>query len=452
MTVTDILAGVVGAEHVVTDRSVLASYETDWTGRFSGRALAVVRPRDTTEVAGVVRHCADAGLAICVQGGNTGLVGGSVPVDGAVLLSLARLDVIEAVDTVAGQVTVGAGVPLARLQQHVRPLGFDVGVDFAARESCTVGGMAATNAGGERVLRYGTMRAQVLGVEAVLANATVISRLHGLPKDNTGYDVVSLMVGAEGTLGVLTRLRLRLVPLLAGRAVALVALDGTDAAVSLVRRARDVLPSLEAAELCFANGIDLVRRHTGLPAPFADNHPAYLLLECAQHDDPSDDLLALLENSAEVRDATLAADARGRHALWQYREAHTECINAEGVPVKLDVAVPLRSLADCVTQLPGVIAEASPGARPILFGHVNEGNLHVNVLDARDDAHAVTDAVLRLVASFGGSISAEHGVGRAKQAWLSLSRSEEEIAMMRALKAALDPRGLLNPGVLLPPA
>jgi FAD/FMN-containing dehydrogenase len=200
--------------------------------------------------------------------------------------------------------------------------------------------------------------------------------------------------------------------------------------------------------LFFADGVALVRRHTGLPAPFAAEHPAYLLLECAQRDDPSDDLLALLEASADVRDATVASDVRGRHALWQYREAHTESINAEGVPLKLDVAVPLRSLADCVEKLPAVIATGWP----IVFGHVNEGNLHVNVLDVGDHAEAVTDAVLRLVASYGGSISAEHGVGRAKQAWLGLSRSAEEIAMMRSIKAALDPRGLLNPGVLLPPA
>jgi FAD/FMN-containing dehydrogenase len=447
----DALTAAVGPEHVVTDRSMLTSYETDWTGRFSGRALAAVRPADTEQVAAVVTACADADVPLCVQGGNTGLVGGSVPIDGAVLLSLTRLDGIADLDVVSAQVTVGAGVTLARLQQHVRPLGFDFGVDFAARDSCTVGGMAATNAGGERVLRYGTMRAQVLGVEAVLADGTVVSRLAGLPKDNTGYDVVSLMVGAEGTLGVLTRLRLRLVPLLTGRAVALVAVDDTAAAVRLVRRARDELPSLEAAELFFADGLRLVRTHTGTTAPFAAEHPAYVLLECAGRDDPSDDLLATLESAEEIRDATVASDPRGRHALWLYREAHTESINAEGVPVKLDVAVPLRSLADCVDRLPSVIAAACATARPILFGHVNEGNLHVNVLDARDDAEAVTDAVLRLVASYDGSISAEHGVGRAKQAWLGLSRSAEEIAMMRTLKRALDPRGLLNPGVLLPP-
>ena len=386
---------------------------------------------------------------MCVQGGNTGLVGGSVPVDGAVLLSTSRLREIGDVDPLAAQVTAGAGVTLAALQQHARATGFDVGVDFAARESCTVGGMVATNAGGERVLRYGTMRAQVLGVEAVLADGSVVSRLGGLPKDNTGYDVVSLLAGSEGTLGVITKLRLRLVPLLDGRAVALVAVDDTAAAVDVVRRLRDRLPSLEAAELFFADGLSLVREQTGLSAPFADEHPAFVLVECAQHSDPTDDLLAALEGCDGIRDATVASDTRGRHALWTYRESHTEAINAAGVPVKLDVAVPLPSLAAAVDELPGTVTAVVPDARTVLFGHVNEGNLHVNVLRAVDEGEAVSDAVLKLVASYGGSISAEHGVGRAKRAWLGLSRSPAEIAMMRSIKHALDPAGLLNPGVLL---
>ena len=448
MTLEQKLAEIVGAEHLLTDPSVAASYETDWTGRFTGRARCVVRPGTTEQVADVVRACAAQGIQICVQGGNTGLVGGSVPVNGAVLLSLARLNGVEPVDVVSAQVTAGAGVTLSALQQQVRKVGLDYGVDFAARESCTVGGMAATNAGGERVLRYGTTRAQVLGVEAVLADGTVVSRLAGLPKDNTGYDVVSLLVGSEGTLGIITKLRLRLVPLYPGRAVALVAVDDTAAAVTLVQGLRSALPSLEAAELFFADGLALVREKTGLPAPFADDHSAYVLVECAQRTDPTDDLLAALGEAEQVLDATVASDARGRHALWAYRESHTESINAAGVPVKLDVAVPLPALADCVAALPKTIAAACPRARPILFGHVNEGNLHVNVLDALDRAEPVEDAVLRLVSSYGGSISAEHGVGRAKRDWLDLSRSPAEIEMMRAIKRALDPHGLLNPGVL----
>lgn len=450
MSLEQALADVVGTDHVLTDPGLRASYEADWTGRFRGQARAVVRPAGTEEVAQVVRICAEEGLALCVQGGNTGLVGASVPADGAVLLTTSRLRELGDVDALSAQVTVGAGVPLVTVQQHVRAVGLDVGVDFAARESCTVGGMVATNAGGERVLRYGTMRAQLLGIEAVLADGTVISRLAGLPKDNTGYDVVSLLAGSEGTLGIITKVRLRLVPLFTGRAVALVAVDDTAAAVALVRTLRDQLPTMEAAELFYADGLALVREQTGLAAPFADEHPAFVLAECAGHSDPSDGLLAALEQSPGVRDATVATDTRGRHALWAYRESHTEAINAAGVPVKLDVAVPLPSLSEAVEALPGAVAGAAPSARTILFGHVNEGNLHVNILDAVDQAEAVSDAVLKVVASFGGSISAEHGVGRAKRDWLHLSRSAEEIAMMRSIKNALDPRGLLNPGVLLP--
>ena len=450
MSLESRLAEVVGVDHVLTDAGLRASYEVDWTGRFRGEARAVVRPATTDEVAQVVRLCADEAVALCIQGGNTGLVGASVPTAGAVLLTTARLRDLDPVDEVSAQVTVGAGVALVTLQQHARAAGLDVGVDFAARESCTVGGMVATNAGGERVLRYGTMRAQLLGIEAVLADGSIVSRLTGLPKDNTGYDVVSLLAGSEGTLGIITKLRLRLVPLFTSRAVALIAVDGTAAAVDLVRTLRDRLPTLEAAELFYADGLALVRQQTGLPAPFADDHPAFVLVECAGRADPSDDLLAALEESTVVRDATVAVDQRGRHALWAYRESHTESINAAGVPVKLDVAVPLPALADAVDALPAAVTGAAPSARTILFGHVNEGNLHVNVLGAVDEAEAVSDAVLKVVASYGGSISAEHGVGRAKRDWLHLSRSAEEIAMMRAIKHSLDPRGLLNPGVLLP--
>ncbi|HEX3907568.1 MAG TPA: FAD-binding oxidoreductase, partial [Mycobacteriales bacterium] len=240
MSLEESLRAVVGVAHVVDDRSVVASYQTDWTGRFTGQARCVVRPVSTDEVVGVVRACAAAGVALCIQGGNTGLVGGAVPADGTVLLSLTRLTAVDPIDVVAGQVTVGAGCTLATLQQVARAEGFDVGVDLAARDSCTVGGMVATNAGGERVLRWGTMRAQVAGFEAVLADGSVVSRLNGLPKDNTGYDVGSLLAGSEGTLAVITRLRLRLVRLLAGRAVAVCGVAGTAEAVDLVRALRSL--------------------------------------------------------------------------------------------------------------------------------------------------------------------------------------------------------------------
>jgi FAD/FMN-containing dehydrogenase len=444
----DRLAEIVGPQHVLVDADLKAPYETDWTRRFSGEARCVVRPANTAEVAAIVSACAGAGAPITIQGGNTGLVGGGVPAGGEVLLSLARLTDLEPIDTLEAQVTAGAGVTLEKLQQHARPHGLDVGVDLAARSAATVGGLVATNAGGIRVVRYGSMREQLTGIEAVLADGSVVRRLVGMAKDNTGYDLTQLLAGSEGTLAIITRVRLRLVPLLPARAVALVATDGVPGALDLLAAAR-ALSALSAAEIFFADGLELVRSHGRLAAPFAEDHPTYVVLECAARTDPTDELLEVLGESKAVLDATVASDATGVARLWAYRETHTEAINAVGVPVKLDVSVPLRELAGLVADLPDTVARVAPAARPIVFGHLGEGNLHVNVLDAGVAAEQVTDAVLRLVASRRGSISSEHGVGRAKAHWLPLSRSAAEIAAMRRIKAALDPAGILNPGVLL---
>jgi FAD/FMN-containing dehydrogenase len=445
----DVLGGLVGGQHVLVDGDLKAQYETDWTRRFTGEARCVVRPANTAEVAAVVKACAGAGVPITVQGGNTGLVGGGIPAGGEVLLSLGRLTDIEPIDTLEAQVTAGAGVTLEKLQQYARPHGLDVGVDLAARSAATIGGLVATNAGGIRVVRYGSMREQLTGIEAVLADGSVVSRLVGLAKDNTGYDLTQLLAGSEGTLAIITKVRLRLVPLLPARAVALVAVDGVPGALDLLSAARSALPALSAAELFLADGLELVRAHGNLTAPFPETHSAYVVLECAARTDPTDELLEVLGECAAVLDATVASDATGVARLWAYRETHTEAISAAGVPVKLDVSVPLRELPGLVEDLPGTVAAVAPNARPIIFGHLGEGNLHVNVLDAEDAAEAVTDAVLRLVASRRGSISSEHGVGRAKAHWLSLSRSDTEVATMWRIKSALDPAGTLNPGVLL---
>ena len=445
------LAEIVGEEHVLTDPDLTASYETDWTQRFTGRARCVVRPATTDEVAAVVRACAAEGVRVTVQGGNTGLVGGGVPAGDDVLLSLTRLATVGPVDPASAQVTVGAGVTLATLQSTAREAGFDFGVDLAARESATVGGLVATNAGGIRVVRYGSMRQQVVGLTAVLPDGSVIRRMAGLEKDGTGYDLLGLLAGSEGTLAVVTEVRVRLVPRFRARAVALLAFSSTQAAVDVLPRLRASLPSLAAAELFYAPGLALVRKHGGLPAPFPVDHEAYLLVECADLTDPTGQLVAAVETADGLVDARIADDAAGQRALWAYRETHTESISAEGVPVKLDVSVPLRALPALVERLAPTVAGVAPAARAIVFGHVNEGNLHVNVLDAGELAEEVSDAVLRLVASFDGSISSEHGVGRAKVPWLALSRTPVEIEAMRAIKAALDPAGLLNPGVLFPP-
>jgi FAD/FMN-containing dehydrogenase len=444
------LVDIVGPSHVQADPALRAPHEVDWTRRFRGTARLVVRPASTAEVAAVVRACAAHAAAVVPQGGNTGLVGGGVPRDGEVVLSTARLADLDPVDVPARQVTAGAGVTLARLQAHAAAAGLDVPVDFAARDRATLGGIVATNAGGLRVLRAGTTRQHVAGVEAVLADGSVVARLAGLPKDNTGYDLTQLLIGSEGTLGVVTRVRLRLAEARPARTAALLAVDGVGAALAVLSGLRRTVPSLDAAELFLRDGMDLVRAATGLPEPFPAAHPAFLLVEAVGLHDPTAELGAGLEAVGGWRDVAVATDRSGRAALWAYRERLAEAVAADGVSVKLDVAVPVGVLEEVEAATHRVVADAAPGARALNFGHLAEGNLHVNVLGAGDADEAVTDAVLRLVAAAGGTISAEHGVGAAKRAWLHLTRDPADLAAMRAVKSALDPRGLLNPGVLLP--
>lgn len=448
--VRDALVDCVGAAQVLVDPQLRRSYERDWTGRFGGDATAVARPANVAEVAAVVRTCADANAAIVPQGGNTGLVGGGVPRGGEVVLNLGRLVDLEPVDKIAGEVTVGAGVTLAALQHHAAACGFGFGVDFAARDSATVGGMIATNAGGVHVLRHGSMRAQVIRLEAVLADGQIVRRLPGLRKDNSGYDLPGLLTGSEGTLAVVTRTRLRLVPALPERVVAVLALRDMPAVLAVFARLRAALDSLEAAEVFFAEGLELVLGHTDAMRPFQSASACYLLVECAGRHDPTDDLAAVLEQAGEVQDAAVATDRSGRARLWRLREAHTESINAEGVPHKLDVTLPLGRLGEFTAAVHDVVSEVADTARTVLFGHVGDGNMHVNILGLDPDDYGVDDAVLRLVADLGGSISAEHGIGVAKTRWLSLTRGKADLAAMTAIKAALDPQGILNPGVLLP--
>ncbi len=443
------LAEIVGPDQLLTDPQLTAGYETDWTRRFSGHALAVARPGSTAEVAELLRACAEEGVAVVPQGGNTGLVGGSVPRDGELVLSTRRLRDLEPVDAAGGEVTVGAGATLATLQEHVRPAGWAFGVDLGARDSATIGGMIATNAGGIHVLRHGSMRRQVLGVEAVLADGTLIRRLGGLRKDNTGYDLACLLTGSEGTLGIVTRARLALVPPEARRAVALLAVDEPGPAVALVGALRRELPSLSAAELFFEEGLRIVLEHTGVARPFAEPHRAYLLLEAAGADDPTDQLLAALAEFPAA-DAVLAGDPAGAERLWQLRERHPEAMSAEGIPHKLDVTLPLARLAVGAEVIVGAVAEAAPGARTIIYGHVGDGNLHVNILGPAPDDETADEAVLRVVIGLEGSISSEHGIGIAKARWLAADRGEGDVAAMRAIKRALDPQNLLNPGVLFP--
>jgi FAD/FMN-containing dehydrogenase len=415
----------------------------------------VVRPASTTEAAAVVAACARGAVPVVVQGGNTGLVGGSVPDDSgrAVVVSTRRLARLGDVDATGGQVTVEAGATLADVRSHVLRAGFDVPVDLGARATATLGGMTATNAGGTRVLRHGTMRRNVLGVEAVLADGAVISHLAGLEKDNTGYDLGGLLCGSEGTLGVITRVRLRLVPDLPHRVTALVAVADLDAAVTVVGRLRTAIDGLEAAEYVVRRGVDLVIQRFGVADPFSRPYPVYLVVEAAGSRDPTEELGDAL-TAGGVLDAAVSSSPVRRQALWELRERHTDALAAAGPPRKYDVTVPLRCIPEFVAAATATIEAREPALALHHFGHLGDGNVHLNVLGASamtaGPLHDLDGDVLGEVGAVGGSISAEHGIGRLKRPWLSLSRSHAELAAFRSLKTALDPAGLLNPGVLLP--
>jgi FAD/FMN-containing dehydrogenase len=451
----DALVGVVGPANVLVDADLRASYESDWTGRFHGSARGVVRPASTDEVAGVLRVCSAVAAAVVPQGGNTGLVGGSVPRGGEVVLSLRRLHAIAPVDAQHGAVVVGAGTVLGAVRTDARAAGWDVGVDMASRDTATIGGMVSTNAGGVHVLRYGSMREQVLGLEAVLADGTVVGRLPGLRKDNTGYDLAGLLAGAEGTLAVITRVHLALVPYLPDRVVALCALDSLADTLTVSAALRRTIESLVALEVFFADGLALVCEHMGLGLPFDRSYPSYLLIECAGRTGRTgflvDELASVLGACPQVEATAVAVDATSRERLWAYRDRHTEAINAAGIPHKLDVTLPFDQLVEFERAVRARLTEVAPRSRVVCFGHLGDGNLHVNILGPPPDDFEVDDAVLRLVAAMGGSISAEHGIGIAKRAALERSTSPADIAAMRAIKLALDPRGILNPGVLVAP-
>lgn len=443
------LASVVGEQHVLVDRDVVAGYCVDFTGRFRGSTSAVVRPGSTEEVASVVSACRAAGVAVVPQGGNTGLVGGGVPLAGEVVLSLRRLNQVSDVDEISGQLTAGAGVPLAVAQAAAAAAGWRYGVDMASRDSATVGGSVATNAGGLRVLRHGDTRAQLLGVEAVLGTGATVSHLAGLVKDNTGYHLPSLLCGSEGTLGVVTRARLRLVPPVRNPVVALVGFVSLRDAVAAAGHLRRSVEGIEAIELFVADGLDLVCRTTGVAPPMAEIHPAYLLVEACGGDGAASALANELDATPGVLATAVAIEPGPAAQLWRYREAHTEAINSLGAPHKLDVTLPAAALADFMSLVGPAVHAVAPESHTWLFGHAADGNVHVNVTGVAPDRDDVDEVVFELVAGYGGSVSAEHGIGTAKRRWLHLNRSGEELEAFRAIKRALDPDGILNPNVLL---
>ena len=470
MSLLAALREAVGAGHVLESGDLFA-YVVDWRHRFHGRALAVVRPGSTAEVAAVVRACAAHGAAIVPQGGNTGLVGGSVPDSSGtqVLLSLARLDRIRAVDQADQTMTVEAGCVLQRVQEAAAAEGLLFALSLAAEGSCTIGGNLATNAGGTQVLRYGNAREQCLGLEVVTAAGEIWDGLGGLRKDNTGYDLRDLMIGSEGTLGIITAATLKLQPRPAATATAWATLPSLEAAVELLSLARARLGAgLSGFEVMNTLSLDLVRRHFPAlrhPLPPA---PWTVLLE---HDDSESEahaaaaleaVLALAVERAVVDDAAVAASLEQARLMWHLRETIPLAQSLEGPNVKHDIALPASAIAAFVRATDALLMGAFPGVRLVDFGHLGDGNLHYNVQAPAGQAHAgfveqyeaaINDRVYDAVSACGGSISAEHGIGVLKREHLAARKPAVALQMMQAIKQALDPAGVLNPGrVLQPPA
>jgi FAD/FMN-containing dehydrogenase len=464
----DDLRAIAGERAVLTDPLDMAAYLEDWRRLYRGRALAVLRPASTDDVAAMVRRCAAAGVAIVPQGGNTSMVGGATPAEaaGQVVLSLARLSRVRELDPVDLTMTVEAGVTLKAAQETAAAADCLLPLSIASEGTADIGGVLSTNAGGNHTLRYGNARDLVLGLEVVLADGQLWNGLRRLRKDNTGYCLRQLFVGAEGTLGVITAAVLKLVPRPREMAVALCALASPGAALRLFARfQRHDAASLHAFEYMNGEGMALVLRHIpGAVLPFAAAAPHYALVELATTR-PDAELRRQLESAlegaldaGEVADAVIAESEAQRQAIWRLREEHSEAQKRAGGSVKNDVSVPVSKTAELIERAGAGCAALIPGCRVTAFGHIGDGNIHLNIVQpagadpaaflARD--HEIMDAVNRIVRDLDGSFSAEHGIGQLKPYLMPVWRGGAELALMRRIKAALDPQGLMNPGKVLP--
>ena len=465
----DTLRQAVGAAHVLIDGD-LTAYEQDWRQRACGRALAVVRPGSTDEVAAVVRACAARGASIVPQGGNTGLAVGSVPDDSGtqVVLSLRRMDAVRAIDAANLTITVEAGGILQNLQQAAEQAGFLFPLSMASEGSCTIGGNLAANAGGTQVLRYGNARELCLGLEVVTAQGEVWNGLSGLRKDNTGYDLRDLFIGSEGTLGIITAATMKLYPLPAARLIAWAAVPSMQAAVDLLGLAHQHLGAgLTGFEVMGQFALSLVVKHMPqLRVPFAGmvDAPYCVLLENADSESEQHARARfehLLEQALEdgcVLDAVVAESLAQAHELWHVRESIPLAQAEEGLNIKHDISIAASRIPAFVEHTDALLQREIPGVRLVNFGHLGDGNLHYNVQAPeggdgkaflRDQEAKVNRLVYDAVAQFGGSFSAEHGVGQLKVHELQQYEPPVALAMMRTIKQALDPQDIMNPGCVL---
>lgn len=443
---TGTLSAIVGSAYVSTDRDVVAARCVDYTGRYRGDASALVRPGTAAEVAAVLRACRDAGRCVTVQGGRTSLVAGTVPENDDVLLSTERLTELGTVDAAERQIRAGAGVTLSTVQHAAARAGLLFGVDLASRDTATVGGMASTNAGGLRTVRYGSMSEQILGIDVALPDGSVLRRHSAVRFDNTGYDLISLFVGAEGTLGVITAVDLRLHPLPKYCVTAVCAFADLSTLMTAARSFRD-LETISALELIDGRAVRLAAEHLNMTTPFGS--PWLLLAELAADSDPTSALADALSASPIAGEPAVGVEPADQRRLWQIRESVADVVGIFGSPLKFDVSLPLSVIPAFAGEAEALIARHAPDAVPVLFGHAGEGNLHLNVLrcDTRQEA-AIYPEMMELIATHGGNVSSEHGVGSRKRHYLEMSREAADIAVMRTVKNALDPTGYLNPAVL----
>lgn len=432
-------------------------YWHDWSGLAPVQPRALLRPRTAQDIALALQLCNRLGVALVPQGGLTGLAGGAHPIEGCVVLSLERMSGVEEIDTVMGTMTVLAGTPLAEIQRAAEAAGLYFPLDLGARGSCTIGGNLSTNAGGNRVIRYGMARDQVLGLEYVLPDGTIVSSLNKMIKNNAGYDLKQLLIGSEGTLGVITRVVLRLQAKPLSVATALCGCADFEAVIALLKAARATLgPSLSAFEVMWPSFVDCMT--AGLPRlrkPFAQPHGVYVLIEASGFHAGAqaahlEACLSTLLQAGVLEDVVIGASERDAHDLWAVRESVSEYGRVLGPVIGFDIGLPTSAMGQAVVRIQHDVKAAFADARVLCYGHVGDSNLHVVVnvpsAGASQPQHAVDGIVYGLVRGIGGTVSAEHGIGLLKKSFLSYTRSPEELALMRRIKTLLDPRNILNPG------
>ena len=443
-------------EKVVTLRGEIPEkYWNDWVGLPATEPLALARPSTTEEVSGLLAACHAAGVPVVPQGGLTGISGAAHPQADGIVLSLERFDAIEAIDTDAGTITAGAGVILETAQNAAADKGMMLGIDIGARGSCQLGGVLATNAGGNTVVRYGMARDHVLGLEVVLADGTVIDGMNTMLKNNAGLDLKQLFIGSEGLLGIITRCVLRLHPNPPAKATAFLGCADTASVIALLRAARGALgPMLSSFEVMWPSFFHFMSKGTGLGSPLDGEHGAYVILEATGFD--AEATRGAMENLFEkafedglVEDGVLANSVKEERALWAVRESPAEYETVLGPLVPFDVGIPIAKMDEAVTRIEAAVADAFPTARSLSYGHIGDSNLHVvvNVPEAgrAQPEKEIKKIVYGITRELGGTVSAEHGIGAIKRDYLGYSRTEAEIALMRTIKAALDPKGILNP-------